>query len=465
MSYDIPTICCCVCSWDPFGCAAFKTVSKYSKDWMSNTPFASLDVTNVSYALVNEWDLHGILYRIKRSEMFRHFSETHLDNIINKAKTSPQLQFTLYNPIYKKINEFVTTNSLVMSSEDADSTSTFKIYGSYIFQHANNLANELTEFTAYVRLNTNVRNKEFTIVVDGVRMIDMYNIEPNFMKIMKPLELKGALPTLSPEVELIDIYHRLYSPNKAPTWKLLRSHESKLWKLFVKSRDSIISRPVIKGGVEHIDVVMEWLKDQTGYVLVGDSATTLTRNRTQRYSTAVQIIAANPKHMIESLKEYMTEFVGANVRVKKYDMNLPDDFRIRKFVVSIVANKNTYYIANIFNSAFYELIPFVSIGNFKVGTPLVLLRFMFADLWFMRILRFFGMIDAQRYKKNIMSLFSNIDTMHAIWINEKIEVLPMYIGTYIDENCSKKKGELIYPYYPAKYKLEHGSFRTINNKT
>lgn len=396
--------------------------------------------------------------------MFRHFSETHLDNILNKAKRSPLLQFTIYKPIYDKINEYVSSNSLVISSEEMESVTSFKIYGPYIFQHANDLANALAEFTIYVRLNTIVRNKEFAIVVDGIKMINMYNIEPNFMKIMKPIESKcDRLLLLSPEVELVDVYHRLYSPNEARGWKLLREHESKLWSSFNKTRNAIVERHIIKGGVEHIEVVLEWLKEQSGYILIGDTAVTLTTNKNRKYSTAVQIIASNPKHIIGSLKKYLTEFVGANVRVKSYDLNLSDDYRARKSVVSIVVDKKTYYIANIFNSASYELIPYVSIDKFKIGTPLVLLRFLFADLWFMRILRFFELVDADQYKKNIMSIFNNIDIMHDIWVKEIITVLPMYIGTYIDESSSKKKTETIYPYYPAKYKLEHGSYRRINN--
>ena len=74
-------------------------------------------------------------------------------------------------------------------------------------------------------------------------------------------------------------------------------------------------------------------------------------------------------------------------------MNLSDDYRIRKFVISVTVKMNTYYIANVFNSAAYELIPFVSIDGYKIGTPDVLLRFMFADIWFIRILRFFGKMD------------------------------------------------------------------------
>jgi hypothetical protein len=397
--------------------------------------------------------------------MFSQFEEKNLDDILDKAKRSPHLKLTMYNPIYKKINNFTTSHGLVISSEANESTSTFKIYGSYIFQHANALANELIEFTAYIRLNTNVRNKEFTIVVDGVNMIRMYNIEPNFMKIMKPLESKSMLLLLSPEVELVDVYHRLYSPNKASSWKTLRIHEEKLWRLFSSTRESIIKRPVIKGGVEHVDVVMDWLKDQSGYVLVGDVATTLVYNKARRHSNAVQFIAANPKHMINSLKKHIAQFVGAIVHVKKYDMNLSDDYRIRKFVVSMVIDKKTYYVANVFNSAFYELIPFVSVGDYKIGISQVLLRFLFADLWFMRILRFFQIIDADQYKKNMMSIFSNIDIIHAKWKATTVDTFPMYIGTYIDENSSKKKGETIYPYYPAKYKLEHGSFRTITLST
>lgn len=395
--------------------------------------------------------------------MFHALSETYVDTLIDDAKKSQHAQLHIYDVIYDHIHGFVKKHMLVMSSEPNEAIHSFKIYGAYIFQYANMLSNELAQFTAYIRLNTDVRNKDFTIIVDGVRMVSMRNIEPNFMKIMMSAKDSNC-SILSPEVELINVYHRLYSPDMYSTWESVRQHESKLWGVFNATRKSIIAHPVVKGGSEHVDVVLEWLNGQNGYVLIGDAAAVLLSNNARQHSNTVQFIAANPLHMINELRKYMQDFVGVNVSIKKHDMNLPDDYRIRKFVVSAKINGSTYYIANIFNSAFYELIPFTTIAGFNVGTFLVVLRFMFADIWFMRVLRFFKTINQKRYSENMSVLYSNIDIMHSGWVNmKKISVFPMYIGTYENEATSKKKSGTIFPYYPAKYKIDTGDYRVVGN--
>jgi hypothetical protein len=397
--------------------------------------------------------------------MFQKLLETHVDTLIEHAKKSDHSKLKVYDVLYKHIKSFVKTNALLMNSESNDSVCSFKIYGGYIFQYANMLANELAQFTSYIRLNTAVRNSEFVIVVDGVNMVYMINIDNNFMKIMTSA-VNVNKHTLSPEVELIDIYHRLYSPNKCSEIKSTTQHESLLWKLFNDTRTSIVSRPVIKGGSEHVDLVLKWLVGQHGCVVIGDAASTLLSSKGIQHSNTVQFISANPKQAIEDLKKHMQRFVGMNVNIKKYDMNIPDDFRIRKFVLSAKINGSTYYIANVFNSAFYELIPYTSIDGINVATFAVILRFMFIDIWFLRMLRYFNNIDQKRYKYSMNTLYSNIDSIHSKWsntMNEKTRTLPTYIGTYVNEVISKKNISGIPPYYPAKYKLDTGGYRVIGD--
>lgn len=397
--------------------------------------------------------------------MFGALSDSKIDDIIESVCDYQHSKIDVYDPIYKCIHDFVDKHKLIHSDIGGECKFSFKIYGSYIFQYANALANELAEFTPYIRLNTDERNKEFSIVVDCTIVIKMHNIDPNFMKIMESsMTSKGVL---SPEIELIDIYHKLYSPDMYASWDQIILREKKMWKEFSAIRDSIIQNPTVTGGSnEHVDIVLDWLKNQSGYVIVGDVGARLLIPGVDHYTNAVQFIASNPKAMISSLREYMKEFLGGSINVKKYDMNMPDDNRIRKFVISATVKNNTFYIANVFNSASYELIQFRCVDKLNVGVPVVLLRFMFADVWFFRVLRFFGMMDQSTYKKNMLGMYANIDKIHSMWVNENkkdVHEFPMYIGTYISEIISKKENISVFPYYPAKYKLENGDFRKIGN--
>jgi hypothetical protein len=393
--------------------------------------------------------------------MFASLPESYIDTLIDNAEKSPHAQLHVYDDIYKYIQEFAHKYPILVSGEPTGATRVFKMYGPYIFQHANNLANELTKFTPYVRLNTNVRNKEFTIVVDGARMVYLYNIETSIMEIMKGAA-KGDLSILSPEVELIHVYHQLYSPHVYCKWHVLFPHEECLWKQFSNTRSRVISKPIVKGGGEHAQVVLQWLKDQQGYVVIGDTAVSILSDNARVHFSTIQIIAVNTEHIIKGLTLHMKKYTGGNISVKKYDGNLPDDYRIRKYVISTIVNKITYYIATIFNSASYELIPYTCVAGVNVGVNTVLLRFMFADIWFLRVLRYFNIINQKKYKKNMSMLYNNIDIVHRKWINDsQNKDVPMYIGTYINEASSKKNEDMIFPYYPAKTKNDTGKFRVI----
>jgi hypothetical protein len=369
-----------------------------------------------------------------------------------------------FEPIYAAIADYVSANKLIVSAEPTEGLRVYKVYGTYIFFHANELANRLAELTPYVRLNTVVRNKEFVLVIDAANMVTMFNIDPNFAKIIAPIGSTGGLPLVPPEVELVDVYHRLYLPNLCKTWPALREYEKAQWTLFMGQRSAIVERDV-RGGLsnEHLEVVTMWLKSLEEYVIVGALGSRMMSGSTEPVSGAIQLIVPNPKLAIASLKKYLSKFGhGAAMVTKKYELNLPTDYRIKKYVISVVIKGSTYYVANFFNSAAYELVPYILHDGYKVGALTVLMRFLFIDLWFMRILRFFDMMSIAEYKKNIQTTFASIDHAHSLWSDSSACDRPLYVGTYVDESISKKQVDTIYPYYPAKHKIDHGHYRTID---
>lgn len=399
--------------------------------------------------------------------MFAGFLAGQLDITLANMRNSPHLKFEQFKPIYAAIEAYLVKHRLVVSDEQQDSIRMFKVYGPSIFYHANALANVLAKITPWVRLNTDVRDKEFTITIDSSPMVRMFNIHPEFAKIIDPCISANALAIVPPEVELVDVYHRLYSPALAKTWESLRQYEDKQWRSFVATRQTIMSCDKSGGARlnEHTEIVIAWAKSMPNVVIVGNHAVSCVSETKCQISGAVQLIVGDTKNAIEGLRRYITETIGLETTLKMYELNLPTDHRIRKYVLSVRVGQSMYYVANIFNSPTHELVPYREIGQLRVGTLCVLLRFLFIDLWFLRMLHHFGVLAEADFTRAIGHLFENIDWVHDKWASEVIDRPPIYVGVYKDEAIGKKLGDVVYPYFPAQYAANHdGQYRQIGTR-
>lgn len=495
-------------------------------------------------------------------------------------------------------------------------------------------------------MNTVVREKEFEIHVDGVKLVWLYNIDPTFAKIISPCATGEQLNKLPPEVELVDVYHRIYSPDQFKSWPRLAEYEAELWQSFAagratietcdqnqtaaspfsdrdsngrgrshsrsrnKSRDkrrdhshnskdrskdrrndrgktggkndtkllnfnviytyapsqnkdddsqevldialpkmceaafvkkllenarargrdvikistclmSIGARqPTIKdlpkylaarsgkyyfsdedadtkkwkafrdrltdGGApesdnynEYVGIVIGWLKEQREYSLVGNYALARMIPNECSPSGVIQIIVGNIQSAISSLTKRLEQFIPrATIEIRTYDLQLPTDYRIKKYVVVARVGRDVYYVANLFNCASFEMIPIESrlpsaaiqsksTADLVVAAFPVVLRFLFIELWFTRMVHGFGKISSQEYSRLVKILVRNINAAHNAYLTENsIDSTepPKFIGVYINESISKKSNDMVAPYFPAQYKAAHGEYRDLKKK-
>lgn len=425
--------------------------------------------------------------------------------MLDAARQSEHIKSPHMEPVYKIIESYVIKHNLHISNEPGATTRQYRVFGARIFFHANNLSGVIADVIPYVRMNTIVREKEFDIQIDGARVVHLYNIDPTFAKIISPCgpnHVSGPIK-IPAEVELVDVYHRLYSPNHHSAWEMLYDYESELWKKFTTNRDGILecvslnqtqndhpegrnedhhmqshsrsrsrsrsrshNKQLTHGGISdaHVSLVTTWLESQREYAIVGNFALTCMNGGVCPTTGAVQIIVNNVKRAIDSLSAELSKFIPkASIETRVYDLQLPTDYRIKKHVVLVRVGKNIYYIANMFNCASFELIPMIRIGGLNVASSGVILRFLFIELWFVRVVREFGKLENNEYTELVTTLFENIDTIHKSWNeNGKLITQPMYIGTYIDEMISKKTEDMIPPYFPTQYKRENGVYRKIS---
>jgi hypothetical protein len=390
--------------------------------------------------------------------MFANYLEKHHAEVEERALASPHILLPNLHKINRVIIEFIKKVGLLMSSEDSGAVKVYSLYGSHAFQKANDLANLIATETIHVQLNTDVVNREFTIVVDGFYMVHIFDMSARYISIMMP---QKDTQQIAPEIELMDIYHRLYSPQFYSDWDDIGKHERCLWKKFEGRRSLVIRKAVVDGGVvlvDHSSIVMEWLRGQESCAIIGSRAIDMMRKETRKTKhRTIQLVASNPQQTIKSLEQYLSN-TFPTINVRSYDAMIPNDFRLKKYVVSVKSGGRTIYIANIYNSARYELVPYIDIGDYRLVAPIAQMRFLLVDLWFARFLKFSNTMPAKMYESVAKTIISDMCLARDMLDSTSLR---QFIGTHVSEIIAKKNMNTPYPYYPAWEKKSRGKYRKI----
>lgn len=413
--------------------------------------------------------------------MFSQFLDK-VDSIVAEAKQSEHVILREYFPIYAAVEDYVRSNNLVLSNvetlvdEKKTSFRSYVVYGDHIFQHANNMANMIAKLTIYVLMYTNKKNEDFSIVVNGTRFIQLFNIQKKLISMIMPVKINN-IRMYPPEFELIDIYHKLFLPNFYDEWEMLEGLE-------IKIRKQMVSRKKVIGGAKQINnvlsthvpkihnsIILNWLKDRDDYILIGVNAVNLLNNEdiTKKYFQRIQIITSSPSEkIVGEFSQYMVGKTGLEPSAKYRSANFPLEPRLQKIVISVRVptpknqKPSTIYLLDIFNAAQFELVPYTTYKHLDVGYPNVFKMFFLLDLWFLRILYAFGFTHQNTLKQYVDEIFNNLNNVDRIHHSKYSS--EMYLGVHIDLSRYKQKQGLkniFYPYNPEQHRYLKGDYRKI----
>lgn len=415
--------------------------------------------------------------------MFNQFLKS-ADSVISEAKQSAHVIQEEYFPIYDVIEQYVKDNNLILSNaemlikKEKTTLRSYIIYGDYIFGHANALANLIAAINIYVLLFTTTKNEDFTIVVDGNRIVQLFNIPKRFIHVIKPVKIGASNILLyPPEFELIEIYHQLYLPNYYSDREKLELWEREL-RLQLSNRRGIIGRGESKTTkfskptnlLMDNKIIINWLKNRNDYVLIGTNAINTLLNDS-RYCQKIQLIVAdNISLFINELSNLIAQHTGHTPTYKSHQTHLPTEPRLTKTVLSIniPASKHSpsrnMHLVDIFNAASYELIPYTVYANINIGYPNVLKMFTLIDLWFLRILSALGFVTKNSLEKGVginLRLLDKTDEISLSMFGREL-----YLGVYSDIKRYKQKqgsANVFYPYNPEQCRYQKGTYRVISH--
>ena len=355
---------------------------------------------------------------------------------------------------------------------------------------ATNLVNNIyTNYSKYCFTNSYIYDKEITISVDNMKIINMYLLFETKNKIVNEINLlsydnKLYLPNY---IELFHICHRLYSPtyflkylkynnddyinsdklNETPItgYNLIYVYNKIINYTLLNSNLSyknIIDTNKIKNKI--INLLFNKLCNkeiELNLILLDINAIDILLTNKINNLYTLYYILNNLNNNIKIIINIIDKIIKDNnllsdyeIIVKKSSFYVYNDFRLKKYLIKIYDKDNDkfYNIITLFNSTDYELIPIVKEFNtIKIPHPIVILRFLLLNL-----------ISLQLFNKNYnntiyLNFIYNLSLLKKISLNF---TNVYYDGIYIDDKIDKFKiGS--YVYRPWQYFIKNNNLLTI----
>ena len=479
--------------------------------------------------------------------MFSSILQTdYINNIKEHAiKTKIIQDRNLFRELFEDVEKYSKDNDIIISDIDilitscCDDTDTvlykeiYNLYCSSPYKHSNNLINvmakrlesnatkdnsvNVSDESKWLVLRTSIPHRLLNITYKGREFVKIHCLyrqkEDNMLKsIINPIMCKGFyidedICLLPYEIELIDIYRRLYMPNPecVNNWKNLL----KLEPLLINETNNRIKNKTFteikKGGVnnkKNIDsetikqILIFKLLPNSNFVLIGEWAIKLIEwglfgGTIRKSLEKVQIISElEIKETFSIIKNHVKTILPSNpfeITYREHELHIPKDLRIKRYTIYIQipcgeeenCPVKQITLMDIFINATYELVPYISSVRFlkkkntnfpiiKIGNPFVLLRFFMIDLWILRIIFSKGLLIQHIVQKKINNIWISVGKIRNPkklgGIINKSFSLENYIGKDHNEFIFYKnilKEQNIPDYIPYKWKKDKKRYRGL----
>ncbi len=396
---------------------------------------------------------------------------------------------SLFKVFFDKAEEFCTEESvviggrvgidLIVGREISKDSFFWELYCDDTYNTARALGLALAQVNSphisseTVSLQTNIKHLEFTIYIYGRMLFKIYSLDKyrgiKLIELMGPITRPGyfghTVKCLPEEIQLIDIYRTLYLPSKLSMWKEELDNERRIYELI---RGSLGDKAAIVGAGDNN--IRNVARDLAGIVikklcqvsstcnnspiLIGDYA--LKMQELVKNANRIQFISsidiADITKMVNNILANINKGSKFKTTFVRYPLNIPSDFQIMKYTIYVSDNRNNQIpIIDVFNSSAFEMIPYTIINNVKVATKWVILRFLFIDIWILKLIM--NLSKNTGLKSKVHELLRSADMLRDVnMISDDIK----YDGVYINESVAKKKrikeiSDIFFPiYYPAK---------------
>lgn len=388
-----------------------------------------------------------------------------------------------FAPVYKLIMQYANDHQLIMSNPEcfADSAAIpniINLYSSNALKVATEIANKMyLELSKIIFLKTVIPYEEFEISILGRSVVKLLSY-PRVRHIKTDKLFKSVPRTfdsmpvklLSPDIELIEIYHRLYMPFPEK-WEAAQELEQHLNSILHKEgggrpHPKNNHKPANDGGdVRKIrDALYAALEFNDLGVLVGHWAYFEMYPDEDPRNEKIQLMNDfEPMLMQEKIDNVLRDITPFKTTHKTEELHIPHDLHIRRTTYYLQMGETRVALLDVFNSTEYEMVPYVLREHkIKIGNPYVLCRFFMIDRWILSVLNQGGFVNDDTLKNKSRILLVKTAQLRL----EKDLVFKLdYVGVYKDFAIERRKvlkqEEKFRPYKPAEYFAQHGKLREL----
>lgn len=425
-----------------------------------------------------------------------------------------------YETLYKVIEEYINrkptlvlTDFKRIASFELDSpVLLYEIYSSEPFLDGKELADKVyTDVGKYVVLNTNEYGKEFTLLYDSMVVCKIYGMLNykgiSLMNLISPVVIDGfwsslKLRYLPPELELIDVYKRLYSPEYFEEWSDLVEIEKTLFNDVCSRNETgeivggvactlrqvgeletlkilIVSKFLVE---RDIVLIGAWAIIEIAAGIFGKGIAEVSGNTVKLHGEAdkkciekVQVIIdCDIDKFMEELRVFVRKHSSVKLVCKEQPIHMIKEFRLVKHTVYVVFEDKCGVVEkplmDVYNAGCYSLIGYTTSQRFmvnkaeasyskniKVGNLFVILRFLMLDIWLLKIVQKLDFLTKDVLVKKINMILGYMKFLRKLNVVKSKAFSDHYIGIYESESQAKKKNinlifetqrKKVYPYIP-----------------
>jgi hypothetical protein len=364
--------------------------------------------------------------------------------------------------VFSDVNKIINTTNKSDIIDDVEVESIMTIYTTHARKMATTVSNIIHKIHGkFVQLRAIIPNEEYDVMVNMRNLIKLYRIDR-----YKEVKLSTLFNTICikklwyfpAEVELIDIYHKLYLPNFNEDWNSLIKSESILYKQIQsnkiggskKCKDCKIKR---KLSVYQIKLLLLKFLNNENFVCVGNWTHSIIENTSGNSDTNdedfnIQIISENAIDQdYGNITNFLSEYTNYGIYYKKKRLYIPKDNRIFKYTFFIkyptlgmtIVDKQ---FLDIYNCGSYELIPYIPMKykdiNLKIGNIFVQMRFLLIDLWHLKLIKHLNKINTDDFKTKYEYLFNAMHNLKKILPDGMKNSPDRYIGINFDEKIAQR---------------------------
>ncbi len=387
------------------------------------------------------------------------FFEVISDNAKNGIIKNDRMK---YQPIFEVVEQILSDDDKIIISDVNLIINKKKyimeqmiIYTIFTRRTSTLIANTIHKnFGKYVKMNEIIPIEEYEISYNLRNLIKIYHIDKyknvNIPNLFNSIKI-NQLYYFPSEIELMDIYHKLYLPNEYDNWNQLIKYEKILYdKVIEKFGGAKCNecKDQRKLDINNIKILLLNFLDNENYIMVGKWAhNIITEEKKIDNNYNIQIISENDiEHDYYNIVNYLSSYTKYGIYYKKKKLYIPKDNRIYKYTFFIkypIIGKSSSDIdkqfLDIYNCTSFELVPYMPKKynelTLNIGNLFVQLRFLLIDLWLIRLLKYLNIVGSSQFTYKHTDIFSMIILLKS---KLKSNFTDKYMGIYYDEKIQQK---------------------------